>query len=431
MSDTADNRIAVDQLQVGVYVYLDVGWMHHPFTFNNFKIRDEEQIKVIRGLGLKWVRWDPARSERKPLPRSAAQALPEAAPPEADAAAAPETANREAMARKQERIQQLSEHRERLAQVEQAFLSAANVVRNLNKNIFSQPEKTVGDAGKLVGQVVETLLAAPDLAIQVMAEKPGGEDIYLHALNVAVLSMTLAKELGLPAELVQFIGMGAIFHDVGLNEIPTTILNNPGLLTKAEREFREMHCHYGVEIGRKAALPAPVLRIIQQHHELFDGSGYPQKLKGEAIDPLARVVSLINAYDNLCNPPNIAHALTPHEALSSMFAQQRNRFDPRFLQAFIRFMGVYPPGSVVGLSNDALGLVIRVNASRPLRPSIIVYDAGIPKNEAIILDLNEEPDLNITRAIRPAQLPAAVFEYLSPRRRVSYYFDPNASSQAA
>lgn len=431
MSDTADNRIAVDQLQVGVYVYLDVGWMHHPFTFNNFKIRDEEQIKVIRGLGLKWVRWDPARSERKPLPRSAAQALPEAPPPEADAAAAPETANREAMARKQERIQQLSEHRERLAQVEQAFLSAANVVRNLNKNIFSQPEKTVGDAGKLVGQVVETLLAAPDLAIQVMAEKPGGEDIYLHALNVAVLSMTLAKELGLPAELVQFIGMGAIFHDVGLNEIPTTILNNPGPLTKAEREFREMHCHYGVEIGRKAALPAPVLRIIQQHHELFDGSGYPQKLKGEAIDPLARVVSLINAYDNLCNPPNIAHALTPHEALSSMFAQQRNRFDPRFLQAFIRFMGVYPPGSVVGLSNDALGLVIRVNASRPLRPSIIVYDAGIPKNEAIILDLNEEPDLNITRAIRPAQLPAAVFEYLSPRRRVSYYFDPNASSQAA
>lgn len=431
MTDTADNRIAVDQLQVGVYVYLDVGWMHHPFTFNNFKIRDEEQIKVIRGLGLKWVRWDPARSERKPLPRSAAQALPEAAPPEADAAAAPETANREAMARKQERIQQLSEHRERLAQVEQAFLSAANVVRNLNKNIFSQPEKTVGDAGKLVGQVVETLLAAPDLAIQVMAEKPGGEDIYLHALNVAVLSMTLAKELGLPAELVQFIGMGAIFHDVGLNEIPTTILNNPGPLTKAEREFREMHCHYGVEIGRKAALPAPVLRIIQQHHELFDGSGYPQKLKGEAIDPLARVVSLINAYDNLCNPPNIAHALTPHEALSSMFAQQRNRFDLRFLQAFIRFMGVYPPGSVVGLSNDALGLVIRVNASRPLRPSIIVYDAGIPKNEAIILDLNEEPDLNITRAIRPAQLPAAVFEYLSPRRRVSYYFDPNASSQAA
>lgn len=427
MSDTPDNTIAVDQLQVGVYVYLDVGWMHHPFTFNNFKIRDEEQLKVIRGLGLKWVRWDPARSDRKPLARSAAQAAPEVPPPPAGTEA-PLAAPHEAMERKRERIQQLSEHRERLARVEQAFLSAANVVRNINKNIFSQPEKTVSDARDLVVQVVDTLLAAPDLAIQVMAEKPGGEDLYLHSLNVAILGMTLAKELGLPAELVQFIGMGAIFHDVGLNEIPTTILNNPGPLSKAEREFREMHCQYGVEIGKKAALPAPVLRIIQQHHELYDGSGYPQKLKADAIDPLARVVSLINAYDNLCNPPNIAQALTPHEALSAMFAQQRNRFDPRFLQAFIRFMGVYPPGSVVGLSNDALGLVIRVNASRPLRPSVIVYDAGIPKNEAIILDLNEEPDLNITRAIRPGQLPAAVFEYLSPRRRVSYYFDPNASS---
>jgi hypothetical protein len=86
-------------------------------------------------------------------------------------------------------------------------------------------------------------------------------------------------------------------------------------------------------------------------------------------------------------------------------------------------MGVYPPGTVVGLSNDAIGLVIKVNMERALRPTVIIYDPAIPKHEALILDLGDEPDINITRAIRPVQLLPKVFDYLSPRRRVSYYFD--------
>ena len=74
MAAEKENSISVDQLQVGVYVYLDVGWMDHPFSFNNFKIRDEAQIRTIRELGLKVVRWDPARSDLKPLGRGATPA---------------------------------------------------------------------------------------------------------------------------------------------------------------------------------------------------------------------------------------------------------------------------------------------------------------------------------------------------------------------
>jgi len=433
MGQIAENLISVHQLQVGVYVYLDVGWMQHPFSFNNFKIRDEEQLKTIRQLGLKVVRWDPARSDLKPLAKGAGPAV---APPEQTAPVAAEvTAAQDAayeivqaamMADKQARILALAEHREKIAKVEQAFTSAANVVRSIGKTIYAQPAKTIADAGQLVGEMVDALLVAPDLAIQVMAEKPGAEDVYFHALNVSVLAMIVARELKLPADVVKLVGIGALFHDIGLNEVPAKILNNPGTLTKPERDFREMHCQYGLDIGKKAGLAQTALNIIYQHHEHFDGSGYPRKLKGEAIDPLARLVALVNAYDNLCNPVNIAQALTPHEALSLMFSKHRALFDPKLLQVFIRFMGVYPPGTVVGLSNEALGLVIKVNAARALKPTVIVYDAGIPKSEALILDLGDEPDINISRAIRPAQLPPAVFDYLSPRKRVSYYFDAGA-----
>ena len=441
MAQDKEHSITVDQLQVGVYVYLDVGWMQHPFSFNNFKIRDEAQLKTIRELGLKLVRWDPARSDLKPLAKGAGSAVapPEQAAPVAavqdaaqDAAHAAEHSTEHAaaqaamMADKRARIQALTEHREKIAMVEQAFTSAASVVRSIGKTIYSQPAKTIAEAGQLVGDMVDALLVAPDLAIQVMAEKPGAEDVYFHSLNVSVLAMIVARELNLPADVVKLVGIGSLFHDIGLNEVPAKILNNPGTLSKPERDFREMHCQYGLDIGKKAGLAQTALNIIYQHHEHFDGSGYPRKLKGEAIDPLARLVALVNAYDNLCNPVNIAQALTPHEALSLMFSKHRALFDPKLLQVFIRFMGVYPPGTVVGLSNEALGLVIKVNAARALKPTVIVYDADIPKSEALILDLGNEPDINISRAIRPALLPPAVFDYLSPRRRVSYYFDAGA-----
>jgi putative nucleotidyltransferase with HDIG domain len=423
MAPDSEYSISVDQLQIGVYVYLDLGWMDHPFSFNSFKIRNEEQLRTLRSLGLKQVRWDPARSDTKPQPKTsprvdeAAIAARQAKDDEAAAEAA------RLMEGKQQRIQHLAEHREKIARVERAFTNAAGVVRGISKSIYSQPEKTLQEAGQLVGGIVDELLAAPDLAIQLMADKPGGEDVYFHSLNVSVLSMILARELKLPAEAVRMAGLGALFHDIGLSEIPTKILNKPGQLTKAEREFREMHCQYGYEIGKKAALPQAALNIIQQHHEHFDGTGYPQKLKSEEVDLLARLVAVVNTYDNLCNPLNIADALTPHEALSQLFAQQRSHFDPRFLQAYIRLMGVYPPGTVVSLSNEALGLVIKINSARPLKPTLIVYNADIPKSEAIILDLEEEPDINITRAVRPAQLLPTVYEYLSPRKRASYYFD--------
>jgi len=420
-SVVAEDPISVERLRIGVYVRLDLGWMEHPFSFNSFKIRDEEQIRAIRALGLKSVRWDPERSDCRPLSPDE----PEASrpPPKAAEPVDVEVANGAAMAAKQARMRRLAEYRERVARVEREFRQASRSVRLLTKTILSLPDQALAEATALIDRMVEALLAAPDLAIHVMSELSGNEDAYSHSLNVAILAMMLARELRLPAEVVHVIGLGALFHDIGLSRVPAKVLNNAGALTKAERELTEMHCEFGLEIARRSGLPSAAAQIIHQHHEMFDGSGYPRRLKGEAIDPLARIVSLVNAFDSLCNPPDPANALTPHEALSQMFAQYRARFDPRLLQLFIRFMGVYPAGTVVGLSNGMVGMVIAVNADHPLKPTVIVHDPDIPRQEAIVLDLADEADVNIARAIRPDQLLPAVFDYLSPRQRISYYFD--------
>lgn len=425
MAGPEDSFIAVDQLKVGLYVYIDMKWFEHPFAFNNFKIKDDEQIRIIRSLGLTKVRYDPARSDLQQPVKQTEQ------PAQAEAAAAPVLKEHPALAAKRALIEKIRIQREAAARIEHAFVDAAKTVHNVEKNLLTHPEETVEQANQLVGQIADSIISAPELAIQVMGERIGGEEMYFHSLNVTMLSLMIARDIKLPPEAVQPLGMGALFHDIGRREIPDKILMKMEPLTQAERNYYELHCQYGVEIGKKLKFSPVTLAVIQDHHEMADGSGYPRKLKGDQINLLARIVAVANYYDELCNPQNILNALTPHEALATMFAKLRTKFDPKLLQVFVRCLGVYPPGTVVQLSNGPIGMVVSINTAKPMKPMVMVYDATIPKEEAILVDLEFEADVNIAKAIRPAQLPREIYNYLSPRKQVSYYFDASASTKDA
>jgi NAD(P)-dependent dehydrogenase (short-subunit alcohol dehydrogenase family) len=171
-------------------------------------------------------------------------------------------------------------------------------------------------------------------------------------------------------------------------------------------------------------LSAGAMLVLAQHHEHADGSGFPLKLSAERISIGARIVALVNRYDNLCNPVQLSRALTPHEALSLLFAQARNRYDGSILNAFIRMMGVYPAGSVVQLTDERFAMVISVNAARPLKPCVLVHDPRGVREEAVFLNLETAPDIGIRRSLAPAKLPRDALEFLSPRPRVSYFFEP-------
>lgn len=417
-----DFVLTPEQLCIGVFVHIDLPWFSHPFSFNSFKIRSAEQLAILRTLGVSHFRYDPDRSDVQPRGMAAPQPalVPPPEPPVED------PATHSALASKQERIARLAQRKRQVIEVEKALMKAAGVMRNIGKNLFARPKECLEEVDELVSQMVTAFLDQPEVALHVIGEHAGGEEAYYHGLNCSILSMMLAKELDFARAHCQILGVGALLHDIGLNDIPDRVARPRHELTAPERNLRQLHCEYGVRLGKQIGLPEPVLRIILQHHELADGSGFPNKLKGDQIDPLARIVSLVNYYDNLCNPADLAKAMTPHEALSLMFAQRRAKFDTRALQVMIRCLGVYPPGTVVKLSNDAIALVSSVNPAKPLRPWVTVYDAGIPKDEAIMLDLEEEPDINIAKALRPIQLPPEVYEYLSPRKRVTYYFDADS-----
>jgi putative nucleotidyltransferase with HDIG domain len=448
LRETEGSYLSADELRVGIFVIIDLPWFKHPFTLNSFKIRSEDQLREVRSLHLAKYRYDPERSDL-PGVASAEPVVEELAPatdlphpartPDALSSGevhelpTPLTGGHDGgMAAKHARIRKLAERRDQVANIERAFTKATAVMKNLNRNLLARPKETVDEMGVLVGQMIDAFLDSPDATLHVMGEKAGGEEVYYHSLNVTILSMMLAKEMGMDAAEARDLGMGAMVHDIGLMDIPDRVLKKPAdEYNNAERSLRAQHVEFGLALGAKIGLTPGALALVAQHHELADGSGYPRGLKAAALTRPARVVSMVNYYDNLCNPTDINKAMTPHEALSFMFAQRRAKFDAQALQLMIKSLGVYPPGSMVQLSNDALAVVTSINPKKPLRPWVLVYDPKVPKEEAIMLDLEVETEINISKSVRPALLPPKVAAYLNPRKRVSYFFDASGDAGAA
>lgn len=412
--------ISVDQVREGLYIRLDT-WMNHPFIFNSFKIRNAKQIEALRAAGIRAVTYIPAKSDVEPLPPVGAGSAPEKTV-ESTAETDPELA---AMWReKQARWQKVAERRAAIAQCEQRFNKSVGSVKSLLKGLFARPQESVGQAKALVSDMVNSLLTEKEVVIHLMSSKAGDENAYYHALNVTVLALLLAKEVGLGAEEMRDLGLGCLLHDVGKERVPSKILLKRTPWTPAEYHFYQQHVVYGVEAAQRLPHVTPgAMEVIASHHEMLDGGGYPGHLTAERIGQLARIAAIVNTYDNHCNRVNPADSLTPAEALAHMFKRQKEQFDPLLLKLFIRCMGVYPPGSIVQLNNDAIGMVVSVNPDRLLQPTILLYDAAIPKEEAVFFDLDEEPDLAIVKTLRPAELKPAIYEYLNPRARVNYFLE--------
>lgn len=416
-----DNPTSVDvaDLRVGLYVHLDIGWTRHPFPFGNFKISSQQQIDTIRSLGLQRVRFDPLRSD--PLPQvsataATATASPDVAVPLAAAAAEP------AATEQQRRQALLDAQRKSQQQCERLFSEATRTYKQVLAEVGAQPEGARARSEALIGSMVNSMLSQGESAIRLLSDNMG-DRAALHGVNVTVLSLLLGHELGLTPEALQHLGLAALLHDMGKAELPDRARYRDDNFTSAQLKLYQEHVSHGVAYGKRMGLPAPALLAMSQHHELADGSGFPLGLRVEKISPAARVLALVNRYDGLCNPTNPIHALTPHEALSLIFSQSKARFDSTTLNAFIRMMGIFPPGSVVQLSDNRYAMVVSVNSARPLKPRVLVHDPAVEREKALLLDLESTPELGIARNVRPLQLPKAALEFLSPRQRVCYFFE--------
>lgn len=409
--------IAPSQIVIGLYVWLDLSWDDHPFLTNRFKLRSSKQLETIRLLPLEGkLYYYPSQSSANPLPSSTTDTVSQTAPMASDPAAGLATEMAQLNREKHERLRQ---QKDAAARADRAWEQAARVTREAMLGMVNQPKQAGAQLLELSRKTASLIAQSQEVLLHLLGDKEG-EGPQFHALNVMTLSMLLGKSAGLNENQLAELALGTLAHDIGKAKVPAHILKAKNR-AKHEEDFYRQHGAYGVELAKISGAFGPTaLSVIADHHEFLDGSGWPTGKT--APGPAARIAALVNRYDRLCSPePTGRTPLMPAEALARLFRVEPGKFDQRLLSLLIKLLGVYPPGTLVRLNDESLGLVV-CPGKESLRPTVLIYSPEVNKRDAPTIDLAQVEELKIEEALRPTGIPADVLDWLNPRQRLSYFF---------
>ena len=235
-----------------------------------------------------------------------------------------------------------------------------------------------------------------------------GHSMAKNLVNTAILSALIAMEIKLPNHRVMQIVTGALLHDVGMLRMPKEIVEKKGGLSEAELQRIQAHPLYTYKIVNKELLyPEDVGHIVLQHHERWDGEGYPRRVSGTGIDLGARIVSVADAFEAMVSQKPYRNSMMGYQAMKNLLSDNLRRFDPDVIKAFIQTMGIYPIGSIILLNNGATARVVEVQATAPLRPKIKIlideFGKKYKQDDGDEIDLLIEKSLFIAKAIDPKE----------------------------
>lgn len=414
--------IDASQLVLGLYIWLDLRWDEHAFLTNRLLLKNAHDIAVIQSYntaGRLYYYPDkstarPAVLQTTPVVETAAEAASHAAE---HAALMQELAQAEKLKKEQFRLQ-----KDAAVRADRAWEKAASAAREGLQNMSRSP-KTAGEQLALLSrETASTIAQGQEVLLHLLGDKKD-QGPQFHALNTMTLCMLVGKKAALSEVELADLALAALAHDAGKSQIPPQILKT-WPRKKHEEDFYRQHVQFSVEFAAKSgAFSREALAIIAGHHEALDGSGWPQGKKEASTG--ARILALVDRYDRLCSPeaPGREH-LMPAEALATMFRHQADKLDGNLLRMLIKLLGIYPPGTVVQLSDDSLALVISPGP-HSLQPRVLIYSPELPKDEAPMLELSTDPDMKIVEAVRPSTLPPDVLQWLNPQQRLSYFFSVN------
>jgi HD-GYP domain-containing protein (c-di-GMP phosphodiesterase class II) len=240
----------------------------------------------------------------------------------------------------------------------------------------------------------------------------GGEvtkyELAKSSVNTGIISALISQELKLQNHKIHNIVAGALLHDVGMLRLSKGITEKKGGLSEAELEQIKSHpLHTSKIVSKELFGPNEVNLIALQHHERWDGKGYPNNLLGPAIDIGARIVSVADAFEAMVSKKSYRNSMGGYQAIKNLLADNARRFDPAVISAFTKIMGIYPIGSIVRLNNSAVARVVSVHTGAPMRPVVqmLMDERGnvISSSNSTTIDLLAEKTLFIKEAIDPAE----------------------------
>ncbi len=362
--------IPVSELRFGMYIAeLDRPWTDTPFRFQGFVLSTEQQLEALQ-KHCKTVFVDLERSESPDAPR--------AAPLPLGRTLYPEKATVE---------QELGPARVAYTGSQLLMNAALSAVR-IGRTLDAERVRAAIDS------LTASVLRNPDAMLLFSQLREKGEYAVSHALDVSIYMTAFGRFLQLEPGQIEFLGYVGLLQDIGKVRLPKPLLEKRGRLNAEEFEQAKLHVNYSVEILRATpGIPRDLPRIAVLHHERQDGSGYPNHLRGSQIGMIGSIAGIIDTFDAMTVRRPHADPVAPSAAISNLYKWRGAFFDTQLVEQFIRFIGIFPVGSLVELNSGEIAVVMSQNPAKRLQPRVMVIrdSKGNPLRPQKLLDLSRSP----------------------------------------
>lgn len=342
-------KVRVHDLEVGMYVVeLDRPWLDTPFLIQGFLISSEEEIdQLCKNCDHVFI--DVTQTVYKRKEKSEKQ---------------PAVKNR--------RVYKVPVEREMPTAIKN-FDYAKSTVDSCLRALRLSHDIDTAQVKTAVRNCVTSVVSNPNALLWLTQIKNKDDYTAEHSVRVSVMSVAVGKELDLLEKELEDLGVAAMLHDVGKIKIPDEVLNKEGALKPHEYELMKSHAEHGRKLlMSKSDVPPVAVDVAGSHHEQINGKGYPRGIKGDKIPLYAKIVSVVDAFDAITSDRAYSTARSTLEGLRILYDCRGTQFDEEVVRAFIRLVGIYPPGHIVELNSGEAGIILSCQPDNKLQPKILI-----------------------------------------------------------
>ena len=396
--EMAVKSIHIEALTIGMYVVrLDRPWPENSQLRNKHRIDTAEDIALLQAHGVCHVTIDPTLGD--------------------DVRAGSHTGT----------FPELDPLTRKLVQAREVRAEAMAALQSVFEGVRTGAPINSMEVKRAVHAVMEEILQLHDPLLGLIHIQRNDVNMFAHALNVCVYALLVGKMQGFDKARLERLGVGAMLHDVGELRLPRNLLRKREVYSEQERRLMQQHPRLGAAmLSQSDGIHEESRRIVLEHHERPNGSGYPQGLRGLSIAAASEIVGIVDIYDAMISDREGRPPLAPAQAIKEIYqCGLQGHIDLGWAERVIRCLGIYPVGSIVELSTHERALVISTNPLNALRPTVrIVCDASQqPYAHPITVDLAslrpQEPERTIVRALDPAKESLRVEAYIGEATGVS------------
>lgn len=369
MAQLHTKKVYVHQIEPGMYVSgLDRPWLETPFYLQGFMVCNGAEVQKL-SLYCDYVYIDQSKSIA-----NFEVAVAHKIGHDRKLGVASTPFDKELSSR---RISKYSEQIAVTSEIKTANRAYQNIREEFDdmaSRINQGKSLNITNLSEVVNPLVDSVIRNPGASIWLAKLKSQDSYTYRHCLAVAIWCAVIGRQIGLPKKELALLSTGGMLLDIGKLKIPGQILNKKEQLTEREFSLVKKHVDLSLKMASESSrtIPQPVVDMIAYHHERFNGNGYPNALQGTQIPLYARIAAIADCYDAITSQRVYAQPIAHATALKKMYEWRGYDFQPELIEAFIQSVGVYPTGTLVELTSGQVGIIIKENSGKRLRPQVLV-----------------------------------------------------------